>query len=87
MSKGHPLAHCRTCGSEIVETVNDGVFRDGECDACEYQRYRTHPGLLDALDELLRQTVDMDLAHGIALTEGERRARQKAIAAIAEARA
>jgi hypothetical protein len=87
MSKGKPVELCKNCGSEIVETVNDSLFRDGECDACEFQRYRTQPELLEALDYLLEQTVDMDLSHGIALTEGERDARRKAIAAIAKARA
>ena len=43
------------------------------------------PDLLDALEYLLQQTVDMDLAHGIELTEGEQEAREKAIAAIAQA--
>jgi len=44
------------------------------------------PELLNALENLLRQTVDMDLAHGIGLTEGEQEARQKALAAIARVR-
>ncbi len=44
------------------------------------------PDLLAALDLLLEQTVDMDLAHGIELTEGEREAREKALAAVAKAR-
>lgn len=87
MSKGKTTGHCRTCGSEIVATVNDSLFRNGECDGCEYQRYKTQAGLLEALDELLAQTVDMDLAYGFVLTEGERQARRKALAAIAEATA
>lgn len=87
MSKGKPISVCRTCGSEIVETVNDSLFRDGECDACEYQRYKSQPAILEALDLLLEQTVDMDLAHGIELTEGEKEARRKSLAAIAAARA
>ncbi len=33
--------HCKTCGSEIVETVNGSNFGDGECGPCEYARYRT----------------------------------------------
>jgi hypothetical protein len=41
--------------------------------------------LLEALDYLLQQTVDMDLKHGITLSEGEEDARQKALAVIAEA--
>lgn len=32
--------HCKTCGSEIVETINDSNFREGECGPCEYQRYK-----------------------------------------------
>jgi hypothetical protein len=35
----HGTKNCRTCGSEIVETINDSNFRDGECGPCEYQRY------------------------------------------------
>lgn len=42
--------------------------------------------LLDALNYLLEQTVDADLKHGIALTEGEADAREKALAAIAKAK-
>jgi hypothetical protein len=40
--------------------------------------------LLEALDYLLEQTVDMDLRHGIELSEGEAKARMQALAAIAE---
>jgi len=43
------------------------------------------PDLLAALDYLLAQTVDMDLKHGIELTEGETEARTLALAAIAKA--
>ncbi len=43
------------------------------------------PDLLEALDELLRETVDMDLKYGIELSEGEELARAKALAAIAKA--
>lgn len=32
--------HCKTCRSEIVETVNGSTFGDGECRPCEYARYR-----------------------------------------------
>lgn len=46
---------------------------------------RSAPKLFDALDYLLAQTVDMDMAHGIGLTEGEEEARQRALAALAEA--
>lgn len=40
--------------------------------------------LFDALDYLLAQTVDMDLKHGITLTEGEEEARAKSLAIIAK---
>lgn len=40
--------HCKTCGSEIVETVNESAFREGECGPCEYRRYRSQPALLAA---------------------------------------
>lgn len=40
-------------------------------------------GLKAALDYLLEQTVEMDLKHGIALSEGEADARAKALGAIA----
>ncbi|MFT4175959.1 MAG: hypothetical protein QM627_04830 [Luteolibacter sp.] len=44
-----------------------------------------HHELLGALNELLEQTVDQDLNHGICLTEGEAAARERALAAIAKA--
>ena len=53
MSKGKPIGPCNTCGSEVVDSVNEGVFRDGECEACEYERYRSQPALLEACDGLL----------------------------------
>ena len=43
------------------------------------------PELLEALDNLLAQTVDRDLAFGIELTPGEQGAREKALSAIAKA--
>jgi len=46
---------------------------------------RAAPLLLQALDELLQQTVDQDLKYGIGLSEGEETARIRAIAAIAVA--
>lgn len=85
MSKGKPLGVCKTCGSEIVESVNDGVFRGGECDFCERLRYESQPVLLEALDDLLRQTVDLHLECGIELTKREKVARARALAAIATA--
>jgi hypothetical protein len=55
------VAHCKTCGSEIVKTVNDGVFRDGECNGCEYQRYRSQPDLLRACQEVAAAVDGADL--------------------------
>lgn len=34
------VKHCTACGSEIVATVNDGYFGDGECGGCEHRRYQ-----------------------------------------------
>ncbi len=48
-------AYCTTCGSEIVETINDSCFNDGECGPCEYQRYRSQPKLLDACELALEE--------------------------------
>lgn len=42
----HGAKNCRTCGSEIVETINDSCFRDGECGGCEYARYVSQTELL-----------------------------------------
>ncbi len=42
----HGAKNCRTCGSEIVASINDSVFCDGECGACEYERYGSQPELL-----------------------------------------
>lgn len=42
------MKHCRTCGSEIVNGINESHFREGECGSCEYDRYRTHAKLLTA---------------------------------------
>src|SRR5258708_40074623 len=37
---------CKTCGSEIENSVNDGIFGNGECEHCERVRYETQPDLL-----------------------------------------
>ncbi|HZZ28994.1 MAG TPA: hypothetical protein VFE46_13415 [Pirellulales bacterium] len=85
MSKGKLTGCCRTCGSEIVETVNDSVFRDGECDSCERVRYESQPDLVYALDMLLEATIDAERACGFELTEAEVEAEQVAKAALAKA--
>lgn len=43
------------------------------------------PALLEALNDLLEQTVEQDIRHGIELTEGEQAACSGALAAIASA--
>lgn len=48
MSKGKSLGNCRTCGGEIVELSNEGVFGQGECEHCERDRYQSHSALLAA---------------------------------------
>jgi hypothetical protein len=85
MSKGKPNGVCKTCDSEIVETVNDSQFGDGECNACEYLRYKTQPALAEALDALLEQTLDQDLACGNELSEKENDLLQKSLSALAKA--
>lgn len=74
-----PSVTCKTCSSEIVATVNDSVFGDGECNACEYGRYKTQPECLEVLDELLSMTIDLDLATGNELTGSEKDLLDKAI--------
>jgi hypothetical protein len=62
---------CTACGSEIVEAVNDGAFRDGERGGCEYERDRSHAQVLDAaralyglIDELREDGCDLFDDHG-----------------------
>jgi hypothetical protein len=45
---GAKASHCKTCGSEIVVTINDSAFDDGECGRCEYRRYRASQELYEA---------------------------------------
>jgi hypothetical protein len=49
----HGTKNCKTCGSEIAETINDSAFRQGECAACEFQRYTSQSALLDACETQL----------------------------------
>ena len=63
LSISHSLTHsmentatssaiCTTCGSEIVETINDSNFNEGECGPCEYARYKLQPELYSVLNSL-----------------------------------
>lgn len=51
----------------------------------EAQNLAALPELMDALDDLLKQTVDRDLAEGVELTAGAKKARRKALAALKKA--
>lgn len=44
--------HCKKCGSEIVDTINDSNFRAGECGPCEYERYQSQEDLLKACEAM-----------------------------------
>ena len=78
----------------IAEPGEDGFYRvvndlsvviAQKCVMEEAQLFAAVPELIEALEYLLQQTVDMDLAHGIELTEGETEAREKAIEALTKA--
>jgi hypothetical protein len=51
MTKGKLIGTCKTCGTEIVQHSNDGVFDAGECEDCERRRYETQPELLALTEE------------------------------------
>jgi hypothetical protein len=67
---------CGNFGSELLDEACRGVSAPGAAIVSE---------LVEALHYLLQQTVDMDLKHGITLSEGEEEARAKALSAIASA--
>jgi hypothetical protein len=70
----------------LIDLVgDDGFSRSVIIDFEPERRRKAAMELFEALDYLLEQTVDMDLKHGVALTEGEADAREKALAAIAKA--
>ena len=73
--------------SEYINASWDGkgVGEPGEVLYLRGTPVRDHAEeLLAALDYLLQQTVDQDLKYGIALSEGEEDARQRALAVIAK---
>ncbi|HUY92534.1 MAG TPA: hypothetical protein VMV10_27595 [Pirellulales bacterium] len=67
---------CGHFGWELLDEACLGLPRHDDAIVSE---------LVAALDYLIEQTVDMDLKHGIGLSEGEEEARTKALAAIAQA--
>ncbi len=56
--------YCETCGSEIVESINDSAFHDGECGSCEYQRYTSQPDLMRACSLAIREIEQSDRVIG-----------------------
>jgi hypothetical protein len=72
----------------LIDVAGDDEFTQSVTIDFEPERLqRAVPELLEALEYLLEQTVDMDLKHGIGLSEGEQDARANALAAIAKATA
>lgn len=69
-----PISHHFTEHTPLDEDEIDSL--------CECLNSDTSPDLRTALQYLLEQTVEMDIAHGIPLTEGEQDARQQALAAL-----
>ncbi len=77
-----------TDGRGIVADIEGGLTLEAKAKAEFIARACTaHDELIEALDYLLKQTVDQDLEHGIELTEGEKEARSKALAAFKNANA
>jgi hypothetical protein len=73
--------------AEIAHADDEGRIASPEQQDANRHLIAAAPDLLEALDYLLQETVDMDLKHGIGLSEGERAARRKALRAIQKARA
>lgn len=48
----HGDKNCRTCGSEIAETINESNFPDGECGPCEHERYASKVTAANLLETL-----------------------------------
>ena len=80
---GSPAATCETCGSEIVETVNETFFREGQCGACEYARYAASGELLAAWEAIAHsdafEDLDDDRRMSVSLTVGAFRRLRRAI--------
>lgn len=77
--------HNEICADNDHESFIAEVFDETDEWRANARLIAAAPELLSALDELLTQTVDMDLAYGIELTEGEQEAREHALSAIEKA--
>jgi hypothetical protein len=77
--------HNEICADNDHESFIAEVFDETDQWRANARLMAAAPELLAALDELLRCTVDMDLAYGITLTEGEQEARDHALIAIEKA--
>jgi hypothetical protein len=71
--------------AEIIHADDEGRLASPQQQDANRRLIAAAPELLETLDYLLEQTVDMDLRHGIRLSEGELDARDKALTAIAKA--
>ncbi len=71
--------------AEVVSCDDQGRIATPRQQDANTRLIAAAPQLLAALDYLLEETVDMDLTYGIALSEGEADARQKALDAIVKA--
>jgi hypothetical protein len=85
MSGGHEI-NIATGGDENYFDELSKKEIDALCERLNLEGHADDSDLIAALHYLLEQTVDMDLKHGIGLTDGETEAREKALAAIAGAR-
>jgi hypothetical protein len=80
------MTHGKDAG--MYQVVNSKGWVIAECMVQEEaQNVAALPELMNALDDLLKHTVDRDLAEGIALTAGAKNARRKALAALKKANA
>jgi hypothetical protein len=77
--------HNEICAENDRESFIAEVFDETDEWRANARLIAAAPEFLAALDVLLRCTVDMDLAYGITLTEGEDEARRQALAAIEKA--
>lgn len=71
----------------LVDLDGDEEFEHSRViDFPEGRLRQAAPKLAEALEYLLRETVEKDIENGVGLTEGQTAARERALAAIAELR-